>query len=128
MSSGQMYQNVIGRVAQSSYCWAIVFGHIPTKRGKVSFHGIKSSICVPLGGGGQGHVSVSISCVFLGGVGSFYLRICRGRGVNCTSGPPYQTARLLGGGGGGALPPLKVGTNCQTIALAFWPPLPISFL
>ena len=23
------------------------------------------------------------------GVGSFYLRICRGGGVNCTSGPPY---------------------------------------
>ena len=26
---------------------------------------------------------------FLGGGGSFYLRICRGGGVNCTSGPPY---------------------------------------
>ena len=65
MSSGQMYQNVIGRVAQRSYCGAIVFGHIPTQRGKVSFHGIKSSICIPLGGGG--HVAISISCVLGGG-------------------------------------------------------------
>ena len=29
-----------------------------------------------------------VGCVFPGGVGSIYLRICRGRGVNCTSGPP----------------------------------------
>ena len=28
-------------------------------------------------------------CISWGGVGSFYLRICRGGGVNCTSGPPY---------------------------------------
>ena len=69
MSSGQMYQNVIGRVAQRSYCGAIVFGHIPTKRGKVSFHGIKSSICIPLGGGAGGHVAISISCVLEGGGG-----------------------------------------------------------
>ena len=31
---------------------AIILGPTPTKRGKVSFHGIKSPICISGGGGG----------------------------------------------------------------------------
>ena len=54
MSSVQMYRNVIGRVPQRSYFVAIVLGPTPTKRGKVSFHGIKSSICI-WGGGSWAH-------------------------------------------------------------------------
>ena len=38
-------------------------------------------MCTIVGGRGVGFA-------FHGGVGSFYLRICRGGGVNCTSGPP----------------------------------------
>ena len=42
-------------------------------------------MCTIVGGGG----GVGFAFHGGGGGGSFYLRICRGGGVNCTSGPPY---------------------------------------
>ena len=60
-------------------------------------------MCTIVGGRGGGFA-------FHGGVGSFYLRICRGGGVNCTSGPPYlplqkegaqRVLAILKSGGGG---------------------------
>ena len=48
MSSVQMYQNLIGRVAQRSYFGAIVLGPLPTQRWKVLFHSIMSSIRIPV--------------------------------------------------------------------------------
>ena len=55
-------------------------------------------MCTIVGGGGRGRF-----CVSWGGGGSFYLKICRGGGVNCTSGPPYRRGnrrRVCGWGWG----------------------------